>query len=133
VISTLAIQTLASDGGELREPGFRRPGVAGHDDTFYAIAAPGLFALAGLGLAGRRWGQGKGRGSAKVIAILFLLVASGMGLSSCAQRYKYFHRPPQGNPGTPAGTYTVIITGTTGTGSSLSTANVQVTMVVKTS
>jgi hypothetical protein len=133
VISTLAIQTLASDGGELREPGFRRPGVAGHDDTFYAIAAPGLFALAGLGLAGRRWGKGKGRGSAKVIAILFLLVASGMGLSSCAQRYKYFHRPPQGNPGTPAGTYTVIITGTTGTGSSLSTANVQVTMVVKTS
>ena len=133
VISTLAIQTLAYSGGELREPGFQRPGVTGHDDTFYAIAAPGLFALAGLGLAGRRWSHGKGRGSAKVIAILFLLVASGMGLSSCSQRYSYFHRPPQGNPGTPAGTYTVVITGTTGTGSSLSTATVQVTMVVKTS
>ena len=133
VISTLAIQTLAYSGGELREPGFRRPGVAGHEETFYAFAAPGLFALAGLGLAGRRWGQGKGRGSAKIIAILFLLVASSMGLSSCAQRYKYYHRPPEGNTGTPAGTYTVVITGTTGTGSSLSTATVPVTLVVKTS
>lgn len=135
VISTLAIQTTAYSGGELREPGFRRPGLAGSHDTFYAIAAPGIFALAGLGLTRRRWGQGPGRskGAPKIIAILFLLAASGMGLSSCSQRHGYFHRPPQGNPGTPAGTYTVVITGITGTGSTLSTASLQVTMVVKTS
>ena len=131
-VSTLSIQTTAYSGGELREPGFRHPGLAGSHDTFYAITVPGIFALTGLSLTRRRWGKGPGR-SAKMIAILFLLVASGMGLSSCSQRYYYYHRPPEGNPGTPAGTYTVVITGITGTGSSLSTASVQVTMVVKTS
>ncbi len=132
-ISTLTITTTAYSGGELREPGFRRPGIGGGNDTFLALAAPGILALTGLGLAGRRWSQGKGLGSTKIIAILFLLVASGMGLSSCSQRYHYYHRPPEGNPGTLAGTYTVVITGITGTGSSLSTASVPVTLVVKTS
>jgi hypothetical protein len=137
VISTLAIQTTAYSGGELREPGFHRPGLGGSGDTVYAILAPGILALAGLGLTRRRWLQGKGQnessGIAKMVAILFLLVASGMGMSSCSQRYGYFHRPPQGNPGTPAGTYTVVITGITGSGSSLTTSSVSVTMVVKTS
>jgi len=136
-ISTLSIETTAYSGGELREPGFRRPGLHGGDDTVYAIAAPGILALAGLGLTRRRWGQGncpgRSKAAAKMIAILFLLMASGMGLSSCSQRYGYFHHPPQGNPGTPPGTYTVIITGITGTGSSLSTSSVPLTMVVKSS
>ena len=130
VISTLSILTTAFNGGELREPGLR-PGLGGSSNTVYAVAAPGILALAGLGLSRRRWGQGKLGGSAKMIAILFLLLASGIGLSSCSQRYGYFHRPPSGNPGTPAGTYTVVISGITGTGSSLSTANVSVTLVVK--
>jgi hypothetical protein len=137
VISTLSIETTAYSGGELREPGFRRPGLHGVDETFYAVVAPGLFALAGLGLSRKRWVQdsdsSRSKGAAKVIAILFLLVASGMGLSSCSQRYGYFHHPPEGNPGTPVGTYTVVITGITGTGSSLTTATVPVTMVVKSS
>jgi hypothetical protein len=91
-----------------------------------------MLALLGLGLTRKRWIQGKARGGAKMIAILFLLVASGMGLSSCSQRYHYYARPPEGNPGTPAGTYTVIITGITGTGSSLSTASTQLTLKVTT-
>jgi hypothetical protein len=135
VISTLSIQTSAYSGGELREPGFRRPGIHGGDDTVYAVAFPGVLALAGLGLTRRRKGKGNGpaksESAAKMIAILFLLVASGMGLSSCSQRYGYFHHPPEGNPGTLAGTYTVTITGITGTGSSLTTATVPLTMVVK--
>jgi hypothetical protein len=131
VISTLSILTTAYNGGELREPGLP-PGLGGSSDTVYAVAAPGILALAGLGLTRRRWGQKLG-GPAKMISTLFLLLASGIGLSSCSQRYGYFHRPPSGNPGTPAGTYTVVISGITGTGSSLSTATVPVTLVVKTS
>jgi hypothetical protein len=129
-LSTLSITTTAYTGGELREPGLH-PHLGG-SDTVYAFVAPGMLALAGLGLARRRWSQAKARGAAKMIAILFLLMASGMGLSSCSQRYGYFHRPPEGNPGTPAGTYIVVITGLTGTGSSLTTASVQVTLKVTT-
>ncbi len=127
-ISTLSIQTTAYSGGELRQPGFPRPGGSG---TVYAVLAPGILALAGVGFTRRR--KGKSSGAAKSFAVLFLLAASGMGLSSCSQRYNYFHRPPEGNPGTPAGTYTVVISGITGTGSSLSTATVQVTLVVTSS
>ena len=95
VISTLSIVTTAYNGGELREPGLP-PGLSGSSDTVYAVAAPGILALAGLGLTRRRWAQGKLGGTAKMIAILFLLLASGIGLSSCSQRYGYFHRPPSG-------------------------------------
>ncbi len=128
-ISTLSILTTAYNGGELREPGLR-PGLGGSSDTVYAVVAPGMLALAGLGLTRRRWSHGKARGAAKVIAILFLLVASGIGLSSCSQLYHYYHRPPEANPGTPAGTYTIVITGITGTGSSLSTASTQLALKV---
>jgi hypothetical protein len=131
-ISTLSIVTTAFNGGELRDPRLH-PALGGSSDTVYAIAAPGILALAGLGLTRRRWGLRKLSGPTKMIAVLFLLLASGIGLSSCSQRYGYFHRPPSGNPGTPAGTYTVVISGITGTGSSLSTATVPVTLVVKTS
>ena len=129
-ISTLSIVTTAFNGGELREPGLR-PGLGDSSNTVYAVSAPGILALIGLGLTGRRWAQGKLGGAAKMIAILFLLLVSGIGLSSCSQRYGYFHRPPSANPGTPAGTYTVVISGITGAGSSLSTATVPVTLVVK--
>lgn len=129
-ISTLSILTTAYGGGELREPGFRRPGIHGNDDTVYAIAAPGILALAGLGLTRRRWLHGKARGAAKLLSIALLLAASGIGLSSCSQRYHYFARPPEGNPGTPAGTYTVVVSGITGNGSSLSTSSVPLTLKV---
>ena len=62
--------------------------------------------------------------------MLLLLLAGGMGLSSCAQRYKYYHKPPTGNPGTTPGTYSLVISGITGTGSTLSTATVTVTLTV---
>jgi hypothetical protein len=129
-ISTLSITTTAYTGGALREPGLH-PRLGG-SDTVYAVVAPGMLALAGLGLARRRRSRGKAHRASKMAAVLFLLVASGIGLSSCSQRYGYFHRPPEGNPGTPAGTYTVVITGITGTGSSLSTASVQLTLKVTT-
>jgi hypothetical protein len=62
-----------------------------------------------------------------------MLLAGGLGLGACSQRYGYYHKPPSGNPGTPTGTYTLVVTGITGTGSTLSTASVQFTFTVKAS
>ncbi len=125
-LSTLTFQTTAFNGGSLRD--IRRP----RSEIAYGLAVPGILALAGLGLARKRSSFGKAAGAARMTALLVLLLACGIGMSSCSQRYGYFHRPPSGNPGTPAGTYTVVISGITGTGSSLSTASVPVTLIVKT-
>jgi hypothetical protein len=131
VISTFSMETTAYSGGELRKPGFGPPGFGSSDNIVYAIVAPGLLALGGVGLTRRRL-QGKLGQATKIVALLMLLSAGGLGLSSCSQRYGYYHHPPEGNPGTPAGTYTVVVTGITGTGSNLTTASVPLTLVVTT-
>lgn len=119
VASTLTIQTTALNGALRPIP---RSGGA---ETAYAIALPGILALAGLGLARKR-----GLYAARIVGTLLLCVAGGLGANGCAARYNYYHRPPADNPGTPAGTYTVVVSGITGTGSSLSTATVQITLTV---
>ena len=65
------------------------------------------------------------------MGLLVLLAAGGIGLGACSQRYHYYHRPPAGNPGTPVGAYTVVISGITGAGSNLATGTVNVTLTVK--
>lgn len=121
-LSTLSIQTTAASGA-LRMPGEDTP-------TVYAFVGPGILVLAGLGIAGRRRSRGKYSVHAGRIGLMMLLLAGSLGLDGCAQRYKYFHKPPAGNPGTPVGTYQVTVSGITGTGSSLSTAKVQFTLTV---
>jgi len=118
VSSTLTIQTVAPSGADLREPN-RKP------QTVYAIVLPGILALAGLGLARKR-----AYGKMRTLGLFALMLAGTMGLGGCAQRYKYYHKPPSGNPGTPTGTYTITVSGITGTGSTLSTATVQLTFTV---
>jgi len=98
--------------------------------SVYAAVLPGILALVGLGLARKRSGLGKAAGATRMVALLLLLGAGAMGLGGCSQLYHYYHRPPTSNPGTPTGTYTVVVTGITGTGSSLTTASVQFTLIV---
>ncbi len=124
-ISTLSILTTAPSGTAMLRDAPRSGG-----EIAYGLAVPGILALAGLGLARKRGHFGKASSTANATALLLLLLAGGMGLSSCSQRYSYFHRPPSGNPGTPLGTYTVVISGITGTGSSLTTATVPLTLKV---
>ncbi len=123
--STLAIQTIAPSGGMLRED----PRSGGR--LAYAAVVPGILALVGLVLARKRGvSLGKLGNATRMAALLLLLVAGGMGLGGCSQLHYYYHRPPSENPGTPLGTYTVVVSGITGTGSSLSTSTVSVTLTV---
>ena len=116
-VSTLDIQTQTASGTAINR--LDRTGVA------YAIVLPGILALAGLGMLRKR-----AFGALRLLGVATLMVACGVGLSSCAARYNYFHRPPAGNPGTPLGNYAVVISGLTGTGSSLSTSKVNITLSV---
>jgi hypothetical protein len=117
-LSTLSVQTIAPSGASLRD-------LKGKAGTAYAMVIPGILALAGLGLARKR-----AYGGLRLAGLFALLLAGGLGLGACSQRYGYFHKPPAGNPGTPTGTYTLVVTGITGTGSTLSTASVQFTFTV---
>jgi Tfp pilus assembly protein PilE len=120
VASTLTLQTLAVSGA-LR-PG---PGQPRGSETAYAILVPGFLALVGLGLARKRAFR-----AARLSGLVILLLASGIGLGACSQRYSYYHHAPVDNAGTPLGNYTVVISGTTGTGSTLTTGSVQVALAV---
>ena len=95
------------------------------------LLLPGILGLAGLGLARKRGIYGKAGASVKMLGLLCLLLAGGVGLSACNPRYGYYHHPPADNPGTPVGTYTVTgLRHITGTGSTLTTATVQLTFIV---
>ena len=117
--STLIIQTQAPSAA--LEPA---PGKA-EDRPLYAFLLPGALALAGLAAARKRWFT-----SLRMMGLAALLLAGGLGLSSCAARYGYFHKPPAGNPGTPLGNYTVVVSGITGTGSTLTTGNLSLALAV---
>jgi Bacterial Ig-like domain (group 3) len=70
---------------------------------------PALFGLVGLGACKRRaW---------RNMLLGVVALAGAMGMSACSERYNYLNHGPPGNPGTPAGTYTVTVQAQSSTGS----------------
>jgi len=74
---------------------------------------PVLFGLAGL-VACKR-------GAWRNVVLGMLAFAGALGITACAQRYRYLNHGPPGNPGTPAGTYTVTVEAQSSTGSATTT------------
>ena len=90
----------------------------------YAFVLPVLFGLATLGAGKRRaW---------RNLALGMLVFAGVMGMTACSQRYRYLNHGPPDNPGTPIGSYTVIIQASSTTGSETTTppTQPQITLVV---
>jgi hypothetical protein len=122
-VSVAAICTTAVSGAETCTPGSSvmqiqtqapSPNVAARSSQDagmprYAFVFPALFGLAGLGVSKRRaW---------RHLALALLTFAGAVGMTSCAQRYYYLNHGPPGNPGTPVGTYSVIVEAQSSTGS----------------
>jgi hypothetical protein len=99
VISAMQITTTAVSGVSADESA-----KLGRSSAAYAVLIPGLLALVGVGAIRR-----KRFGVLRVVGLLMLLGAGTMGLTSCAQRYRYLHYQPSPNPGTPVGSYTIVI------------------------
>ncbi len=119
--STLQIQT------ELPSPAMAKPldGFGGRH-LAYALALPGMLALAGLaGLRKRAFG------GLRVLGIAALLLAGAMGTTACSPLYSYNHHPPTKNPGTIPGTYTVTISGFANNGGAVTSHTVSVVLTVK--
>jgi len=106
-VSTMQIQTQAPSPGATAsvndDAGMRR----------FAFVLPALFGLAGLGAAKRRpW---------RNVALAMLTFAGMMGITACAQRYRYLNHGPPDNPGTPVGSYTITVEAQSSTGSQTTT------------
>jgi hypothetical protein len=98
-ISAMQITTTAVSGASADESAR-----LGRSNAVYAVLIPGLLALVGVGAIRR-----KRFGVLRAVGLLMLLGAGTMGLTSCAQRYRYLHYQPSPNPGTPVGNYTIVI------------------------
>jgi hypothetical protein len=109
--STMEIQTQApSPGATARNgnsAGFAR----------YAFVFPVLFGLAGLGARNHRaW---------RNLSLGLLAVVWVMGMTGCAQRYRYLNHGPPDNPGTPTGNYTITVNASSSVGSFTTTPPTQ--------
>jgi Bacterial Ig-like domain (group 3) len=92
-ITTTAASGISSDNARL-----------GRSSALYAVLIPGMLALAGIGAIRR-----KNFGALRALGLVMLLGAGMLGLSACNVRYRYLHYQPSPNPGTAAGTYTLVI------------------------
>jgi hypothetical protein len=103
VTSVMQIQTLSPSTASISGDS---DGSAVHS---YAFVFPALFGLAGLGAWKRRgW---------RNLALALLAFAGTMGMTACNARYNYLNHGPPGNPGTPAGSYTITVEAESSNGS----------------
>jgi Bacterial Ig-like domain (group 3) len=104
--SVMQIQTQSPSPGTAenhQDAGMRR----------YVFVFPALFGLLGLGACKRRaW---------RNLALAMLTCAGIMGITACAQRYRYLNHGPPDNPGTPVGSYTITVVAESSTGSQTTT------------
>ncbi|MGA8528571.1 MAG: hypothetical protein WB622_02585, partial [Acidobacteriaceae bacterium] len=95
----------------------REPGPLGGSGTTWAVVLPGILALAGAGAVRRKYWTGL-----RVLGLVMLLGAGMLGLSACNTRYSYEHYKPSPNFGTPAGSYTVVISAYSTNGTAITNA-----------
>lgn len=98
-------------------PASKEPGPLGGSRTVWALVLPGMLALVGVGAVRRKhWA------ALRAMGLLLLLGAGMLGLSACNVRYSYLHYKPSPNLGTPAGSYTVIISAYSTNGTAITNA-----------
>jgi hypothetical protein len=78
---------------------------------------PALIGLVGLSACKR--------GACRNLVLGMLAFAGALGITACSQRYNYLNHGPPGNPGTPAGSYTVTVEAQSSTGSATTTPPTQ--------
>jgi len=121
--STMVLMTSAASNASISpadRPGTRSTPIA------WAFLLPGAFGLGGLAWRARRRRWLKRFSLVALVGIVTLL-----GTTACNPRYKYEHHGPLPNPATPAGTYTVTVTGQSSDGVTATTHNTSFVLTVK--
>jgi hypothetical protein len=80
--------------------------LSGANPVALAFLLPGALALGGLA-----WGARRRAGLLRLSLLALVGFVAMLGTTACNARYNYFNHGPPINPATPAGTYTVTVTG----------------------
>jgi hypothetical protein len=122
VTSSMVITTQAGSTRGMAVP----PGTAGHNPVAWAILLPGALGLAGLAFSARRR-----RWLSRLSLIALVGLVATLGTTSCAARYNYYNHGPPYNLPTPAGTYTITVTGQSSNGVTATTHFTTLALTVK--
>jgi hypothetical protein len=98
----------------------------GSSSVEWAILLPGI-----LGLGGLAWGTRRRAWLSRMALIALVALVTMLGTTGCNPRYYYFNHGPPTNLPTPAGTYTVTVTGQSSDGITAITQNTTMVLTVK--
>jgi hypothetical protein len=110
-ISAMQITTQAASGV------YSKADPASGSGARYAFLIPGVLALAGVGAIRRRNYR-----ALRAMGLVLLLAAGTLGLTACNVRYRYLNYQPSPNPGTAAGSYTLVIAAYSTNGTAITNA-----------
>lgn len=103
VTSTMVIVTQVASYASVAHPG--------SNSVNWAFLLPGAFGLGGLA-----WGARRRAWLNRLSLLALVALVTTLGATACNARYDYYHHGPPINPATPAGTYTVTVTGQSSNG-----------------
>lgn len=102
------------------------PGSSGHGIE-WALLLPGV-----LGLGGMAWGTRRRRWLQRLSLVALVGLVAMVGTSACSNPlWYYYNHGPKMAPGTPAGTYTLTVTGQTDTGVKAIASSTTMVLTVK--
>lgn len=107
--STMVIQTQAASTTAKAAP--QVAPTKGASPIAWAFLLPGA-----LGLGGLAWGTRRRSWLNRLSLVALVGLVAMLGTTACNPRYNYLNHGPPGSPATPAGTYTVTVTGQTSNG-----------------
>lgn len=122
--STMVVLTSAASTTTSASPATKS--AKGSSPVAWAFLAPGV-----LGLGGLAWGARRRRWLKHVSLVALVALITLLGTTACNPRYNYQHHGPSPNPGTPAGTYTITVTGQSSDGVTATTHSTSFALTVK--
>jgi hypothetical protein len=122
VIQTQAAGTAGSTTGRLNPI----RGGKGSGPIAWAILLPGM-----LGLGGMAWGVRRHTWLNRLALLALVGLVTTLGTTACGPQYYYYNHGPPNTPATPAGTYTITVTGQSSNGITATTQNTSFVLTVQ--
>jgi hypothetical protein len=120
----MVVQTVAGGtAAKMTHPADHRNGTSSVE---WAFLLPGI-----LGLGWLAWGARRSAWLSRMALIAMVALVTMLGTTGCNPRYYYFNHGPPTNLPTPAGTYTVTVTGQSSDGITAITQNTTMVLTVK--